>query len=382
MASDSKGLLLLAGAAGVAYMTREKWLPVLQEKYPQYFPPPILPSGATGANPTAPTTSTANQPIGAPVPGAIALGNQGCYMYPTGTDGSMVINCPPGVTPPATSSPHPNCADGFTQDAAGICTRYPDAYLLANLNSIPWSGLADIPSEQISRIDPDILRMYSTTTGINGGTALAYLLGLGANPEDGTIRAGSDGFAYKALGGVFYRQGTATASTVHGLGRLGSIAAALPITNATLISASADPRIAALVERDQRAMLTAEQWNGYYTQATGIVQGVQLSPREDPDALMSAEQYQARRRAAGLAIGRVGRILPARRGAFPLGAITAWVPPANRTIYQIPGRGAVPAGRGGRIPPRRNLGLIEDGGGNHRWARSPFPRPSWWREAE
>jgi hypothetical protein len=173
------------------------------------------------------------------------------------------------------------------------------------------------------------------------------------------------------------------------MGRLGQLAAALPITNATLIMASADPRIAALVGRDERAMLSAAQWNAYYTQATGIVQGIPLHPGDDRQALMSAEQYQARRLAAGLAVGpaRLGLIRSARRGAFPLGGlgyINQWVPPGNRTIYQIPGRGAVPAGRGGRVPARtlagNRMGLIQDGGGNHRWARSPFPRPSWWRE--
>ena len=131
-------------------------------------------------------------------------------------------------------------------------------------------------------------------------------------------------------------------------------------------------------------MLTAAQWNNYYTQATGIVQGIPLHPADMQGALMSAEQYQARRAAAGLATGsNLGTLRPARRGAFPLGRIgliNQWVPPGNRTIYQIPGRGAVPAGRGGKVPPR--MGLISNGGGNHRWARSPFPRPGWWREAE
>ena len=73
------------------------------------------------------------------------------------------------------------------------------------------------------------------------------------------------------------------------MGRLGSITRALPITNATLIMASANPAIASLVGRDQRAMLTAGQWNGYYTQATGIVQGIPLHPQDMQGALMSAE---------------------------------------------------------------------------------------------
>lgn len=386
MANNS--LYLIGGAAVLAYLTRDSWLPTAEADFPNLFPAAPAASGATGNNPSAPTTTTANQPVTIHTAGAIPLGDQGCFSYPTGTDGSMVINCPPGVSPPPTTPPPNNCAQGFTQDAAGICTRYPDAVLLANLNTIPWTGLADIPSEQIQRIDPQILSMYSTTTGVNAGTALAYMLGLGANPADGTITNGSDGNAYKALNGTFYRQGTATlttTSTVHGvrMGRLGSLAAALPITNATLIMASVNPQIAALVGRDQRAMLTAAQWDSYYTQATGIVQGIPLHPADARGALMSAEQYQARRAAAGLSTGpaRMGIIRNARRGAFPLGAINQWVPPGNRTIYQIPGRGAVPAGRGGKIPPRR-MGLLHDGGGNHRWARSPFPRPSWWREAE
>jgi len=386
MANNNTFLLL--GAAGVAaYLTRDKWLPAVQDLLPEEMKsgPQPAPTGFTpaGSNTGGPTSSTGNVPVGAGVPGAVPLGTQGCYRYPTGTDGSMVISCPPGVSPPATTPPNSNCASGFTQDAAGICTRYPDAYLLANLNSTQWTGFGDIPSEQIMRIDPQILSMYATTTGVNSGTVLAFLLGLGTNAPDGTMTPGSDGNIYKSLNNVYYRQGSATGSTVRGLrGLAGSITQALPINNAVLIEASSNPQIARLVGRDERAMLTAEQWDAYYTQSTGIVQGIPLFPGDDRQAVMSAEQYQARRLAAGLEVGRIGRILPARRGAFPLGAINQWVPPGNRTIYQIPGRGAVPAGRGGRIPPARNLGVIEDGGGNHRWARSPFPRPAWWREAQ
>ena len=385
MAKGSE-LFILGGIGALAYFTRSSWLPTVEADFPNLFPGGA--TGATGNDPTAPTTSTGNQPISINTPGAVPIGNQGCFSYSNGTSGSTIINCPPGVSPPTASAPANNCAAGFTQDAAGICTRYPDAVLIANLNSIPWTGLSDIPSEQINRIDPQILSMYSTTTGVNAGTALAYMLGLGANPADGTVMNGSDGNSYKALGGVFYRQGTATGSTVNGvrMGRLGALTASLPITQSTLIMASADPQIAELVGRDQRAMLTAAQWNNYYTQATGVVQGIPLHPADMQGALMSAAQYQARRAAAGLQTGRtnLGTLRPARRGAFPLGGlglINQWVPPGNRTIYQIPGRGAVPAGRGGKVPARK-LGLITSGGGDHRWARSPFPRPSWWREAE
>ncbi len=381
--------LLFAAIGAAAYLTRDKWLPQAEALLPAGGA-----SGSTGAAPGLPVIGTGNTtPINAHSPGAVPLGDQGCFLYPNGTNGAVVINCPPGVSPPATTTPN-NCASGFTLDAAGICTRYPDAVLLATLNSTLWTGTQDIPAEQINRIDPQILGMYSTTTGVNAGTVLAYMLGLGGAAGNGTMMPGSDGNIYQMLNGTYYRQGTATSSTVNGLGRMGRlgslqhIANALPMTSATLIMASADPAIAAITGRDERAMLTANQWNGYYAQATGIVQGVTLSPREDPHALMSAEQYQARRRAAGLAVAppRLGLIRTVPRGRFPLGGvgriglITQWVPPGNRTIYSIPGRGAVPAGRGGKIPAR-NLGLIEDGGGNHRSARSPFPRPADWRTA-
>lgn len=382
--AGNNGIMILGGLGVVAYLTRSSWLPTAEADYPSIFGALATATGATGNNPTAPTLSTANQPITINTPGAVPIGTQGCFSYPNGTAGGAVMNCPPGVNPPTPATAANNCASGYTQDAAGICTLYPDAVLLANLNTIPWTGLSDIPSEQINRIDPQILTMYSTTTGVNGGTALAYILGLGGVAADGTIMNGSDGYAYKSLGGVFYKQGPSSQSTVNGvrLGRLGSLAQALPITNATLIMASSNPTIATLVGRDQRAMLTAAQWNNYYTQATGIVQGIPLHPQNMQGALMSAEQYQARRAAAGLqTTSNLGTLRPARRGAFPLGAITQWIPPGNRTIFQIPGRGAVPAGRGGGIPPRK-LGLITNGGGNHRWARSPFPRPGWWREAE
>lgn len=400
--AGSNGVLIFGGLGLLAYLTRESWLPTAEADFPSLFNS----TGATGNNPLAPTSTTANQPVSAAIPGATALGTEGCYQYQTGTDGSTVVNCPPGVNPPATTPPANNCAAGFTLDAAGVCTLYPDAVLLAQLNTSPWSGFSSIPQEQIQRIDPQILAMYSTTTGVTAGTVLAYILGLGANPTDGTVLNGSDGNVYKALGGVFYRQGTSTLTTMpaglataaalanptylNGLGRLGrlgtlsDLAAALPVTNATLIQASCNPAIAALVGRNPQAMLTASQWNAYYTQCTGIVQGI---PLHDPDmigALMSAEQYQARRAAAGLQTSsNLGTLRPARRGAFPLGRIgliQQWVPPGNRTIFQVPGRGAVPAGRGGAIP--RRMGLISDGGGDHRSARSPFPRPSWWREAE
>jgi hypothetical protein len=406
--AGSNNLLLLGGLGALAYFTRASWLPTAEADFPSLFPA----TGATGNNPLAPTTSTTNQPVTAAIPGAMPLGSQGCYQYPTGTAGSAVINCPPGVNPPATTDPN-NCANGFTMDAAGVCTRYPDAVLLAQLNTIPWTGLSDIPAEQIQRIDPQILAMYSTTTGVTAGTVLAYMLGLGGPTADGTIMNGSDGNAYKSLGGIFYRQGTSTLTTMaRGLqtaaelanrgyvngaakpapitsGRMGTVSdlsSALPMTRATLIAASCNPDIAALTGRNEQAMLTAAQWNALYTQCTGIVQGIPLHDPAMIGSVMSAEQYQARRAAAGLqTVSNLGTLRPARRGAFPLGRvglINQWIPPGNRTIYQMPGRGTVPAGKGGRIPLPRRMGLIHDGGGDHRSARSPFPRPSWWREAE
>jgi hypothetical protein len=379
---DGSGLLLIGGIAAAAYFTRNSWLPFLETEFPSIFGSG---SGAAGTNPTAPLTTTGNHPVTAATPGAIPVGDQGCYQYGTGTSGSAVITCPPGVNPPPTAPPATvPCQAGFTQDAAGICTMYPDAYLLANLNSVPWTCLSDIPAEQIQRIDPQILSTYATVTGINAGTVLAYLLGLGANPLNGTMMQGSDGNIYQALNSVFYRQGTATSSTLSGTPssqQAAKLVAALPISQSVLIMASANPIIAQLVGRDQRAMLTAAQWNYYYTQATGVVQGIPLHEPSTQGALMSAEQYQAMRRAHHLETrANLGTLRPARRGAFPLGKlglINQWVPPGNRTVYSIPGRGAVPAGRGGG--PR--LGLIQSGGGDHRWARSPFPRPSWWREA-
>jgi len=407
MAKGSGGIMLLGIGGAIAYFTRASWLPQAEAKLGINA---TGATGATGSSQTAPTTTTGSKPITASTAGSIPVGNQGCFGYIQSTDNSLIVTCPPGVSPPPANPPVNNCAAGFTLDAGGICTRYSDSYLLANLNSIPWTGLQDIPSEQINRIDPQILSMYATTTGVTAGTALAYMLGLGGTAPDGTIMNGSDGYAYQSLNGIYYKQGVSTMTTVNSpigqrpgpipgpqhpiyrklagtpaAGRnLTALARALPITNATLIMASSDPTIAAIVGRDPRAMLTAAQWNNYYTQATGIVQGIDLHPADMRGSLMSAEQYQARRAAAGLqTISNLGTLRPARRGAFPLGKlgyINQWVPPGNRTIYQIPGRGAVPAGRGGQIPPRGHLGLIHDGGGSHRWARSPFPRPDWWRE--
>jgi hypothetical protein len=372
----NKGLILLALGGAAAYLTKDKWLPQAEAAV-GYQPAggastPLQPPGTTTGN---------NQPIGPGTPGATPLGN-GCYSYRTGTDSSLVISCPPGVNPPpAGTTPDASiCQSGYTLDPAGVCVKYGDAYLLANLNTIPWTGLSDIPAEQIYRIDPQILQFYVGQANVNGGTALAYMLGLGAgSAPDGTMTVGADGNSYKLQQGVYYRQGTGTR-----LNGLRTLARALPITSAVLIQATVNPAVAQLLANDPRALLTAAQWNAYYTQASGVLQALDLSLGQ-PAALINAMEYQRRRRSAGLqTVARLGTMRTARRGAFPLGAINQWVHPGNRNIYQIPGRGAVPAGRGGMIPapkPFARMGLIHDGGGNHRSKRSPFPRPTDWRQA-
>ena len=310
------------------------------------------------------------------------------------------------MSPPATTPPPNNCAAGFTLDAAGICTEYPDAYLLANLNTILWSGSANIPTEQINRIDPQILAMYSTTTGVNAGTVLAYMLGLGGPAPDGTIMQGSDGNAYQSLASVYYRQGTATGATttnpnllppgtrLNGLGRLGrlgalgalsALAQALPITRATLIMASSNPAIAQLVGRDPAGHVDRSSVE------RALYAGDRDRARDQPCPRRNARHSNERGTVSGAARGRgpwettsnlsgLGTLRPARRGAFPWGTLTSGFRRATAPFSRRPAAEPVPAGRGGRVPAR--MGLIADGGGNHRWARSPFPRPSWWREAE
>ena len=378
---------ILGLGAAALYLTRNSWLPAIEGSTAT-----AAASGTPTANSSAPGLTTgSNSAIGPSVPGAVEIA-PGVFVYSNGTldTTDQVTTTSPGTNPPITTPAPNNCGAGYTLDAAGICTLYPDAYLIANFNTIPWTGLSDIPTEQISRIDPQLLSTYASTTGVNAGTALAYILGLGGASTNGTMVTGSDGNTYQYNNGVFFRQGTATTQTSQALGRLGrlqNLAAALPITTATLVMASSDPHIAALVGNDPRAMLTSAQWDYYYTQASGVIQALP-TPTTDPNQLITAQQYQANRRSAGLqTTQRIASIRTARRGAFPLGrigTITQWVPPGNRTIYQIPGRGAVPAGPGGVAPParRRALGLIHSGGGDHRWARSPFPRPAWWREAD
>ncbi len=88
--------------------------------------------------------------------------------------------------------------------------------------------------------------------------------------------------------------------------------------------------------------------------------------------------YQRWRQFAGLAPEqtKLGIIRNSRPGAFPLGGITdgpdrqPFIHKGNNNIYRIPGR------------KTRRLGIIHDGGGDHRSARSPFPRAADWRQAE
>jgi hypothetical protein len=354
------GWVLAAGAVA-AYYFKDQILAKVAGTTPAIPMPSPAPSPSSGFQ------VTNYSPITIHTPGAVPLGDQGCFTYAAGTmgaGGSQYVSCPPGVSPPP-GSPTPNgCQTGYTFDAAGQCVRYPDQLLIAQINTIPWTGLQDIPAEQIERIDPQILASYTQTSGVNPGTALAYLLGLGADTSTpGAIVNGSDGYAYKVLGGVFVRQGPGTK-----LQGTKAITRNLPITRATLIEASINPGIAALTGSDARALLTSAQWQNYETIATGIVQTEPRNNPGQPDELMTAQEYQ--RRSAALRARRLGTIRNSAPGAFPLGAINQWIPPGNRNIYRIPGRGAVP----------QRVGSVGDGGGGHRFARSPFPRPADWRQ--
>jgi hypothetical protein len=273
---------------------------------------------------------------------------------------------------------------------SGQCARQDDQAQLATLNSTVYNGPQSIAqAKPATPISTYILAQYATTIGINPGSVLAAMLGLPANQAYGTFAPGNDGFNYLMVDGVLLRQGTQTQLT-RNTGPIGPrvrlqgiLPSAVPVTAATLIAASSDPQIAATIGNDPRAMLTVAQWNYYYTQATGVLQVAPPYPATDPGALITAQQYQAWRIEAGLtpapAKRKLGIILNSRPGAFPLGGISdgparvPFVQPGNHNIYRIPGTGAVSHAR---------LGTIKDGGGDHRFARSPFPRPSWWRHAE
>ncbi len=382
MAKDNLGTLLILGGIGAAiYYYRaqiEAELATLGINIPGVTPTPTsttstAPAGAQATN-SSPTINT---------PGAVPVGTQGCFQY------AGFLSCPPGVSYSAApvASPQNNCQAGYSIDASGTCTLYSDAELLTGLNSIQWSGSTAIPTEQINRIDPTVLANFASYIGpgVNPGTVLAYMLGLGASaPAAGTTATGSDGNIYTFENGVWVFSpasaagATATGSTLSGLRGLRAVTAALPISNQTLTEASHNPATAAMVGNDQRALLTVPQWNYFYAQASGVVQTQPQHPAGDPGARVNAATYHQLRQQAGLPV-RLGTLRPAHRGAFPLGGIgpgNARIPyvfPGNRNIFRVPGQGAV---------VQRRMGLIQSGGGNHRWARSPFPRPSWWRVAE
>ena len=379
------GIVLLAGAGIAAYYLWPQLsaaLGIAQPAAPaQSSIPSTLPPG------TPPGIQTTNYSPSINTPGAVPLGSNGCFSY-AGT-----ISCPPGVAPPPPAPVAANCQPGYSVDASGACTQYSDAQLVAGLNSLMWSGTNNIPAEQIARIDPQILAQYSNTYGVTPGSVLAYMLGLGGAAQDNTQTTGTDGNLYEMVQGQWVRQPAVQGPSplpLPRMGRLGRVAAALPVTNDTLEHASYDPQIAAILGTDPRGLLTVAQWNYFYTQASGVLQTKPTHPFGQQGAKINAQQYQALRAQAGLPT-KLGTIRNARPGAFPsglgplqqaLGSINSgpsrkpFVHPGNRNIYRIPGQGAVPQ----KMPQR--IGTIQSGGGNHRWGRSPFPRPADWRQAE
>jgi hypothetical protein len=384
-ARSNASMVLLAGGAIAAYFfwpDISAWFQTAgATTVPQSNPNPgtLLPGQPSNAQ------TTNNSPIinadGSCVPGATPLGPD-CCSYAGNVD------CLPGSSPPKPNPVTAACQTGWTADSAGICTQYTDSQLIAGFNTIMWTGPANIPAEQIARIDPAILAAYTSVTAITPGSVLAYMLGLGGPAPDGTTQHASDGNNYLMQNGMYVREATATTTALAGLGRrgigrLGSLSAALPVTNGILMRASWDPTAAAILGTDPRGMLTVPQWNYFYSQASGILQTRPTHPLGQQGAKVTALQYQALRTQAGLSTmtspGQLGMIRSSRPGAFPLGSIrpgasrTPYVHPQNHTIYRIPGTGQV---------VERRMGTIQNGGGNHRWARSPFPRPSYWRNSE
>jgi hypothetical protein len=381
---SSTTLLLVAGAGIGAYFywpELSAWLNSLGL--------PVTPSAAATITPAQSIANPPNLPPATPAgvqttnsspsintPGAVPVGTQGCFSY-QGT-----ISCPPGVSPPPPAQPQPVCQPGWTPDANGVCTQYSDQQLIDGFNSIPWSGLTSIPAEQINRIDPQILASYTQVNGVTPGSVLAYMLGLGGGAAANTQATGSDGNLYEMQAGLWVRVVSGQTTALAGFGRLGRIGlsrlrAALPVTNATLAKASYDPETAAILGSDPRGLLTVPQWNYFYSQASGVLQTQPTHPFGEQGAKINASQYQALRVQAGLPVS-LGTIRKSYPGAFPLGSIAPgpsrqpFVYVGNRNIYRIPGRGAVP----------QKMGTIQTGGGDHRWARSPFPRPATWRQAE
>jgi hypothetical protein len=134
------------------------------------------------------------------------------YEYFTSTSSATVTAT---TAASAATSSSTTCQAGWSVDASGVCTQYTDQQLLAQINSIPWTGTNAIPAEQLQRIDPAILSTYTQYVGIVPGSVLAYMLGLGGSASNGTTLQGSDGYTYTAQNGVFVRT---VATGVNGMG--------------------------------------------------------------------------------------------------------------------------------------------------------------------
>src|SRR6185295_225675 len=150
---------------------------------------------------------TNNSPIGPWTPGAVQLPG-GCWRY---GDTPVLVNCPPRTAPPPPRPPaRGQCAPGYTMDSAGVCARTTDQVMLAQLNSTPYTPAAPVSWGGLS---PSIIGVYVSTIGVQPGTQLAALLNLPANPSNGVMEQGSDGFNYLPVQGTYIRQGTATQLT-------------------------------------------------------------------------------------------------------------------------------------------------------------------------
>ena len=77
--------------------------------------------------------------------------------------------------------------------------RYKDNDLVARINAIHWTGLNDIPDEQLKRIDGKVRIGYTKLGPVLPGSVLAYMLGLGDRTIPGEIQFGNDGLKYKTV---------------------------------------------------------------------------------------------------------------------------------------------------------------------------------------
>lgn len=352
--SGTTTLLIIAGIGAAVYYYRsqiEAELATLEAN--------AASGGGGGTASSAPVVGNMS-PIIASTQASVPIGTQGCYFnLPSGN-----ITCPPGVAFPTGSSPSTSCLPGYTVNPAGNCQAVRVASPITPSSSPLRTSPISITGGpvRVARANPILAAAMS-----KNANAAAPVPGQSASPAaPPPVRINSGG----GRNGVSLR----------GISRL---AAALPMTNQILIQASHDPSVAAAIADDPRAQLTVAQWNYFYAQASGQLQTRPTAPAGDNGMRVSAAQYQALRAQNGLPV-RLGTLRPARQGAFPLGGIrsgqtsntfTPWTFKGNRNIYRIPGQGLVTG-------PVRKMGLISSGGGDHRWSRSPFPRPSWWREAE